>query len=88
MPSLKAELKVLAAAAKRDGVLLQSFKSLKLNMGLPDTVAGVLLEAGVWESIEGEAEREGDYVLGLGPGRLYGSECGSLRRSTLKSGQA
>ena len=71
LPSLKAELKVLAAAAKRDGVLLQSFKSLRLNMGLPDTVSGVLLEADVWESIEGdavhrgEAEREGDYVLGL-----------------------
>ena len=65
LPSLKAELKTLAAAAKRDGVLLQSFKSLKLNMGLPDTVSGVLLEAGIWESIEGEAERDGEYVLGL-----------------------
>ena len=47
LPSLKAEIKVLAAAAKRDGVQLQSFKSLRLNMGLPDTVSGVLLEAGV-----------------------------------------
>ena len=56
---------MLAEAAKRDGVLLQSFKSLKLNMGLPDTVSGVLLEADVWESIEGEAEREGPYILGL-----------------------
>ena len=65
LPSLKAEIKALAAAAKRDGVLLQSFKSLRLNMGLPDTVSGVLLEADVWESIEGEAEREGEYVLGL-----------------------
>ena len=65
LPSLKAEIKVLAEAAKRDGVLLQSFKSLKLNMGLPDTVSGVLLEAGIWEGIEGEAEREGEYVLGL-----------------------
>ena len=65
LPSLKAELKKEAAAAKRDGVVLQSFKSLRLNMGLADVVSGVLLEADVWESIEGEAERSGEYVLGL-----------------------
>ena len=46
-------------------MLLQSFKSLRLNMGLPDVVSGVLLEASVWQSIEGEAERDGEYVLGL-----------------------
>ena len=45
LPSLKAELKKEAAAARRDGVVLQSFKSLRLNMGLPDTVSGVLLDA-------------------------------------------
>ena len=49
----------------RDGIMLQSFKSLRLNMGVADVVSGVLLEADVWESIEGEAERDGDYVLGL-----------------------
>ena len=65
LPSLKAEIKALAAAAKRDGVMLQSFKSLRLNMGLPDTVSGVLLEADLWESIEGDAHRDGPYILGL-----------------------
>ena len=65
LPSLKAELKTLAEAAKRDGVVLQSFKSLRLNMGVSDVVSGVLLEADVWEGIEGEAERDGEYVLGL-----------------------
>ena len=65
LPSLKAEIKAEAVAARRDGVMLQSFKSLRLNMGLADVVSGVLLEADVWESIEGEAEREGEYVLGL-----------------------
>ena len=65
LPSLKAELKKEAAAAKRDGVVLQSFKSLRLNMGLADVVSGVLLEADVWAGIEGEAERSGEYVLGL-----------------------
>ena len=65
LPSLKAEIKALAAAARRDGVMLQSFKSLRLNMGLADVVSGVLLEADVWEDIEGEAAREGEYILGL-----------------------
>ena len=65
LPSLKAQIKAEAEAARRDGVQLQSFKSLRLNMGLADVVAGVLLEADVWESIEGEAAREGEYVLGL-----------------------
>ena len=65
LPSLKDQIKTEAAAARLDGVVLQSFKSLRLNMGLADVVSGVLLEADVWESIEGEAERDGDYVLGL-----------------------
>ena len=34
-------------------------------MGLPDTVSGVLLEAGIWASIEGDAEAVGPYILGL-----------------------
>ena len=65
LPSLKAELKAEASAARRDGVILQSFKSLRLNQGVSDVVSGVLLEADVWEKIEGEAEREGPYILGL-----------------------
>ena len=65
LPSLKAQIKAEAAAARRDGVQLQSFKSLRLNMGMPDVVSGVLLEADVWASIEGESAREGPYVLGL-----------------------
>ena len=48
LPSLKAQIKAEAEAARRDGVMLQSFKSLRLNMGLPDTVSGVLLEADLW----------------------------------------
>ena len=65
LPSLKAEIKTEAAAARRDGVQLQSFKSLRLNQGISGAVSGVLLEADVWANIEGEAERRGPYVLGL-----------------------
>ena len=83
LPSLKAEIKTLAEAAKRDGVMLQSFKSLRLNMGLPDVVSGVLLEADVWEGIEGEAERDGDYVLGLdlGGSTAQSAACGFWPKS-------
>ena len=45
LPSLKAQIKTEAAAARRDGIMLQSFKSLRLNMGVADVVSGVLLEA-------------------------------------------
>ena len=55
LPSLRAQIKEEAEAARRDGVMLQSFKSLRLNMGVSDVVSGVLLEADVWESIEGQA---------------------------------
>ena len=65
LPSLKAKIQEEAAAAKRDGVVLASFKSLRLNMGMSDVLQGTLLEADVWEGIEGEAERVGPYVLGL-----------------------
>ena len=65
LPSLKAQLKEEAAAARRDGVVLQSFKALRLNMGMDDTLQGLLLEADLWLSIEGDAERLGPYVLGL-----------------------
>ena len=65
LPSLKAQLREDAAAAKQDGVILQSFKSLRLNMGLADVVSGLLLEAHIWESVEGEAEASGPYILGL-----------------------
>ena len=65
LPSLRAKIKEEAAAARRDGVVLQSFKSLRLNMGLSDVLQGLLLDAEVWESIEGDAGRVGEYVLGL-----------------------
>ena len=65
LPSLKAQIKTEAEAAKRDGVQLASFRALRLNQGVSDVVSGVLLEADVWEEIEGDAERDGDYVLGL-----------------------
>ena len=65
LPSLLAQLKQEAASAKRDGVILQSFKSLRLNQGVADVAQGLLLEANLWEAIEGDAEAAGPYILGL-----------------------
>ena len=68
LPSLKAQIKEEAVAARRDGVVLQSFKALRLNQGVNDTLQATLLEADVWARIEGEAERSGPYVLGIDVG--------------------
>ena len=68
LPSLKAQLKEEAKAARRDGVVLQSFKALRLNLGMSDVLQGLVLEADVWVRIEGEAERSGPYVLGVDVG--------------------
>ena len=68
LPSLKAQLKEEAVAARRDGVVLQSFRALRLNLGMSDVLQGLVLEADVWVRIEGEAERSGPYVLGVDVG--------------------
>ena len=66
LPDLMAVLVEEAAKAKRDPVGLQTFKSLRLNMGVPATVEDVLLSAGVWESVEVDGvDRSGPYVLGV-----------------------
>ena len=41
-----------AKAAKLDEAALQSYRSLRLNMGVPDSVASCLLEASTWERAE------------------------------------
>ena len=67
MPALAARYKLEAAEAKRDPSGLASFKALRLNLGVSDTVESTLLDADVWERIEtdGEAEADGPYALGV-----------------------
>ena len=66
LPDLLAVLKVEAAKARRDPVALQTFKSLRLNLGIPSTVEDTLLDAGVWEEAEADGvERSGPYVMGV-----------------------
>ena len=65
MPDLLHALKTEAKQAKVDPALLAAFDALRLNLGTADTEASLLLAAGTWEGIEGEAERRGHCVWGL-----------------------
>ncbi len=66
MPDLAARIRKEMGEARRDPSLLPSFEALRLNKGTSDVSESVLLDAGVWESIEApEPERRGAYVLGV-----------------------
>ena len=65
MPSLEVATRAEARLAKRDPVLLASFKALRLNMGVSDIEMQVLLDAGTWERIEAVADRSGPLILGI-----------------------
>ena len=65
MPDLEAAIRAEAQQSKRDPSLLASFEALRLNLGTPDTETAVLLDAGLWASIEGEAPMVGPLVWGV-----------------------
>lgn len=65
MPARLAAVRKLAAKAKDDPDALASFKHFELNMGTPPQTDAELLSADLWESVEGDAETSGSYVLGL-----------------------
>ena len=65
MPDLEQAIRREAKAAKRDPALMAQFRALRLNQGVDDAEVSVLLDAGVWASIEGSAEREGPAVWGV-----------------------
>ena len=64
MPDLEAAIRTEADHAKRDPALLAGFRALRLNGGLSDTEESVLIEAGTWAAIEGEAEPAGPCIWG------------------------
>ena len=65
MPDLEAAIRREAKAAKLDPALLAAFRALRLNMGVADTVAAVLVSAETWAGIEGDAERAGAVHWGI-----------------------
>ena len=65
LPDLEATIRREAAAAKRDPARLASFRALRLNQGVSDTVRQHLLPVEVWREIEGNADRDGRCYWGV-----------------------
>ena len=66
LPDLEQTIRRESVAAKTDQSALATFKALRLNMGVADTVESVLLDADSWMRIEMDAPLRGDrFVLGL-----------------------
>ena len=72
LPDLEAVIRQEAEAAKVDESALASFRALRLNQGVSDTVASVLLDAGSWtraEALPAPEDRASSYVLGVDLGQ-------------------
>ena len=71
-PDLEKVIRLEAQEAKRDASAMQSFRALRLNMGVADTVSSVLVDASTWRSAmelpEPEAQAR-EYVLGIDLGQ-------------------
>ncbi len=67
MPHLESAIRTEAKQARKDPAMLQSFKSLRLNMGCSEVLEAVLLTAQTWRELETETlpPREGRMALGL-----------------------
>ena len=65
MPDLEAAIRTETVGAKVDPSLLAAFDALRLNLGTEDTEVSVLLDAGTWERIEGDAPKAGPVVWGI-----------------------
>ena len=64
MPDLEAAIRTEAGHARIDPSVLHEFRALRLNLGTAEVAEAVLIEAGTWARIEGQAERGGPLVWG------------------------
>ena len=72
LPDLEAVIRQESEDAKRDESAMQSFRSLRLNQGVSDTVVSVLVDADTWRGAQALPEpelRSTDYVLGIDAGQ-------------------
>ena len=65
MPDLLEAIANEARQARQDPALLASFEALRLNLGTEDAAVSTLLDAGLWQKIEGEAEWSGPCTWGI-----------------------
>ncbi len=64
LPDLEAVIRTEAGHAKTDPSVLHEFRALRLNGGTSEVAEAVLVEAGTWARIEGDAGRTGPCVWG------------------------
>lgn len=64
-PWLRRRILAERDAARRDPAKLASYRAYRLNLGVPDAPAAMLVEAADWQRAEGDAPGEGPYSLGL-----------------------
>ena len=73
LPSLERKIRKEAVQARRDPAVLQSFKGLRLNLGISDVEVLHLLDADEWQQIERDAPREGPGFWGVDLGGALAS---------------
>ena len=78
MPDLLAAIVNEARQARQDPALLASFEALRLNLGTEDAAVSTLLDAGLWQAIEGESTRAGPCVWGIDLGTSAAQVRGGL----------
>ena len=67
-PVLETAYRREAKKAKQSPASMQSFKALRLNLGVADSLENWLLDADTWKRIEGEAEAKGPCYWGIDMG--------------------
>lgn len=65
MPDLEAAIRNEAGHARKDPATMAAFQALRLNQGTSDTTIEVLLDAGLRQTIEGEADQADRPVWGV-----------------------
>lgn len=65
LPTLREAYEQEWEAAQRDPSQLAAFKSLRLNMGVRDTIEAVVIDAQVWLDAEGDLPDDGPVVWGI-----------------------
>ena len=65
MPDLLAAIENEVRQARQDPALLAALAALRLNLGTEDAAVSTLLDAGLWQTIEGVADMDGPAVWGV-----------------------
>ncbi len=89
-PDLESVIRSEAQDARRDPAALASFRALRLNQGVADTVSSVLIDADTWRAamdLPAAGRRAPEYVLGvdLGQNAAMSAAAGYFRTGELEA---